>query len=76
MIKDIQITVEAVYCDECGKDVQSYNGHPYHIEDNKHFCLNCAYKLKQISKREWCNLNGIGLSDRAIRNLEIVTDEG
>ena len=76
MTKDIQITVEAVYCDECGKDVQSYNGHAYFSIDGKDYCVNCAYKLHLISKREWCNLNGIGLSDRAIRNLEIVIDEG
>ena len=76
MTKDIQITVQAVYCDDCGEDVKSYNGCPY-VEDNgRQYCSKCAYKRGIISKKEWCELNGIGLSDRAIEKMEISFDEG
>ena len=76
MIKDIEITVAAVFCDRCGKDVHRYEGWPYHEEGTEQYCPDCAYKLGKMSKKEWCRLHGICLDDRYLKNLEIVTDEG
>ncbi len=71
MVKDIQITVSAAFCDECGEDLHSYNGYSYVMDDGKDYCPDCAYKLKKITKKEWCNLHGIYLHDRYLKNLEI-----
>lgn len=75
MIKNIQITVEAVFCDECGKDLESYNGFPYVTAGEKHYCLDCAYKLKEITKKEFFELHGICVAERLLKNVEMVRDE-
>lgn len=71
MTKFIQIMVENHYCDVCGEDLESYNGHPYYSEDGKDYCLDCAYKAKIITKREWAESHGILLSDRALKHIEV-----
>ena len=71
MIKSIELTVEAVFCDVCGEDVHSYDGWSYYEDEGKHYCPDCAYKSKVISKKEWCEINGICLNDRALKSVEI-----
>lgn len=71
MIKDIQLTVSAIFCDRCGEDVHNYEGWPYVEDEGKHYCPDCAYKVGKLTKREWCNMNGIFIDDRYIKNLEI-----
>ena len=77
MIKDIQLTVSAVFCDKCGEDVHSYDGWPYYEDgedENKHYCIDCAYRLKKISKREWLERHGVCVSDRAMKYWDIVPE--
>lgn len=71
MVKDIQITVSAAFCDECGEDLHSYEGWTYFHIDGNDYCPDCAYKLKKITKKEWCYSTGICLSDRALKRVEI-----
>lgn len=71
MIKDIKLTVSAVFCDECGDDVHSYDGWEYVEDEGKHYCVDCAYKLGKITKKRWLELNGICVDDRYIKNWEI-----
>jgi len=42
MIKMIKI--EERYCDSCGEDLETRNGHPYISEDKEDYCFTCACK--------------------------------
>jgi hypothetical protein len=53
VIKKIQITVDAVFCDECKKDLMSYDGNPYWEKDGKHYCEMCALKSGAMSPLEY-----------------------
>lgn len=75
MIKDIQLTVSAVFCDRCGNDVHSYDGWEYIEDGGKHYCVDCAYRLKKISKGEWLERHGISASNRAMKSFDIVPED-
>ncbi len=67
MIKKIQITVDAVYCDKCGVDTEKYNGHGciYDDENNKQYCYTCALKLGLMGALDWLRIHGICFYDKA-----------
>lgn len=78
MIKDIQLTVSAIFCDRCGEDVHSYDGWPYYEDDedeNKHYCIDCAYRLKKISKSEWLEMHGVSASNKETKHWDIVPED-
>lgn len=66
------IEIEESYCDLCGVDLETRNGHPYISEDEKDFCPDCAYKNGLITKKEWAHMNGIYWSDRKLKQLEVI----
>ena len=55
MIKTIQLTVKAVFCDECGEDLHSYDGWGYVKKGLKHYCEECALKTGVLSPLDWVN---------------------
>lgn len=71
MTKYIQVTLANTYCDKCGKDLESWRGGGGFEFDGEDYCSDCAYKFKKISKRQWAEANGMLLSDRTLRHLEI-----
>jgi hypothetical protein len=57
MIKKIQLTVNAVFCDRCGEDLHSYEGWGYveNEDGSKHYCEECALKVGALSPLDWVN---------------------
>ena len=73
MVKEIEITVKTTYCDVCGEDQHDYDGgFPRISKNGRDYCLDCAYKLGLITKREWCENHGISMTDRQLKSLEIL----
>lgn len=70
MIKMIEI--EERYCDSCGEDLETRNGHPYVSEGKEDYCLTCAYKKGLITKKEWAEGHGLYISDRKLKQLEVI----
>lgn len=57
MIKKIQLTVDAAFCDECGEDLHSYEGWGY-IDirvEGKHYCEECALRIGVLDPLFWIN---------------------
>lgn len=72
MRKTITLEIEELYCDSCGIDLETKNGFPHVSEDDKDYCLTCAYKKGIITKKEWAEAHGLYLSDRKLKWLEVI----
>ncbi len=55
MIKKIQLTVDAAFCDECGKDLHSYEGGEYVDAGNKQYCEKCGLRVGAYTPLEYAN---------------------
>lgn len=75
MIKQIKYTVDAVFCDNCGKDLESYLGHGYISNDEiqKDYCYDCALKLGKMSALDWLEAHGIYIYEKATYSNGVIT---
>lgn len=55
MIKKIQLTVKAAFCDECGKDLHSYDGWGFVNTGNNQYCEECGLKVGALKPLDWVN---------------------
>lgn len=55
MIKKIQITVDAAFCDECGKDLHSYEGWGYVDTGDKQYCEECGLRVGALDPLAYVN---------------------
>ena len=53
MIKKIQLTVDAAFCDECGEDLHSYEGWGYVELEGKHYCEKCGLRVGALDPLEY-----------------------
>lgn len=75
MIKKIQITVTAAFCDDCKRDLHSYDGWGYVDDEKNHkqYCYDCGLKNGTASALEWLNAHGIGIYRKASYENGVIT---
>jgi hypothetical protein len=55
MIKKIQLTVDAAFCDECGEDLHSYEGWGYIHKGDKQYCEKCGLRVGAYDPLDYAN---------------------
>jgi hypothetical protein len=71
MIKNI--LRPAIFCDRCGEDVESYNGHPYIKVDSNHYCPDCALIIGELDALTYISWHGIGIYEKAAYKDGVIT---